>query len=113
VDWVVVHSVVKAQSTTIFVANSRNARLELSAKVPLSLGNLANTSAGLTIRAQSGDVTRFLAEEGLTPMFKLSNIDRSVLALFKRRRVTFGDKSTPAELELPEESELWETATPD
>jgi hypothetical protein len=112
-NWVVVHSLVTAQNTTIFVANSRNARLELSAKVPLSLGNLANPSAGLTIRAQSGDVTRFVAEKGLTPMFKLSNIDRSILALFKKKQITFGGKSDSDEIELPEDRDLWEIARPD
>ena len=93
--WSVVDTLVKADSVTIVVSNSQQASLELSAKTPLAITNLANVEAGLTVNSQQGDMVRFLAAKGLMPLFKLSRIKKSLLAslLVGPRPIYFGGKS--------------------
>jgi hypothetical protein len=78
-QWRLVDTLVKADSATIVVSNSQNAALELSAKVPVTVADLANAEAGLAVNAQRGDVIRFIAARGLSPLFKLSRVKQSLL----------------------------------
>ena len=76
-DWVVVDTLVRAGSATIAVSNSRNAALDLTAKTDVKIANLANLDAGLNMSHQSGDVIQFIAEKGLSPLYKLSRVKQS------------------------------------
>ena len=94
-SWAVVDTLVKAGSVTIVVSSSQRASLELSAKTPVAITNLANVDAGLIVNSQQGDMVRFLAAEGLMPLFKLSRIKKSLLAslLGGPRPIYFGGKA--------------------
>jgi hypothetical protein len=96
-DWGVVDTLVRAKSATIVVSNSHTAALELTAKAPLAVTNLANLDTGLSVNFQKGDMIRFIAAQGLAPLFKLSRAKRSLLErLFGLSRpLTFG-KPAPA-----------------
>lgn len=91
-DWAVVDTLVKADSATIVVSNSQDAGLDLSADVPVTIGDLAKADAGLAVKAQRGDVVRFIAARGLAPLFKLSRVQRPLLTRWfgGGGRITFG-----------------------
>jgi hypothetical protein len=93
-DWSVVDTVVRAGSTTILVSNSRNAKLELKAKTAVEVSNLAKPELGLEVASKKGDVTQFLAEQGLTPLFRLSRFHRSWIEwlLGKPKAIHFGGR---------------------
>jgi hypothetical protein len=112
-DWALVDTLVRAGSATILLSNSRAARLDLRAKAAADLSNLANPELGLGVASQSGDVTQFLAEKGLTPLFRLSKLGRSWIDWLrgKSKTIYFGGPSSakPA----PPEEEILEHAAPD
>lgn len=90
-DWCVVDSVVNADCSTILVANSKRAKLELSSKGPLDITNMANVDANLAVHSQQGDVLRILAADGLAPLFRLSSIKHSLVArIFGGSGIRFG-----------------------
>lgn len=76
-DWVVVDTLVRAGSATIVVSNSRSAALDLTAKADVKMADLANLDAGLNVSHQSGDVIQFIAEKGLSPLYKVSRVKQS------------------------------------
>jgi hypothetical protein len=110
--WSVVDTVVRAGSTTILVSNSQNAKLELRAKAAVEVSNLANPELGLEVLSKIGDVTHFLAEHGLTPMFRLSKFHRSWIDWLKGKPKTihFGG---PSESGLAPEFDVLESINPD
>ncbi len=114
-NWAVVDTVVKANSATIVVSNSHNAALELTAKAPVAATNLANLDTGLTVNSQRGDVIRFLAINGLIPLFKLSRIKKSILSqlLGTRQPIYFGGKAPADPAHLPSGAGVLEAVTPD
>jgi hypothetical protein len=73
----VVDTVMRAGSSTILVSNSRDAKLDLIAKTAVEISNLAKPELGLEVNSKKGDVTMFLAKQGLTPLFHLSAFHRS------------------------------------
>jgi hypothetical protein len=90
-NWSVIDQIVKVDRATILVSNHGNARLELSATKDLKAGavDLAKADAGLSATFKSGDITQFLAEENLNPMFRLSRIKRSLFDWFTGKEPTF------------------------
>jgi hypothetical protein len=96
-DWGVVDTLVRAKSATIVVSNSHSAAIELTAKAPIAVANLANLTTGLSVNVQKGDMIRFIAAKGLAPLFNLSRAKLSLLdRLFGLSRpITFG-KFAPA-----------------
>jgi hypothetical protein len=78
-DWVVVDTVVRVDVATIFVSNSRSAALDLTAETAVTAANLADLKAGLSMNYQRGEVFRFIASEGLTPLFMLSGLKQSII----------------------------------
>ncbi len=74
----VVTEILEAKSATILISNGANARIELSAKSNISPGgiSIADVQAGLSTGYFSNMHTRIIAEEGLTPLFKASNVKR-------------------------------------
>src|SRR5271169_792918 len=77
--WAVVDSLVRAGSATIVISNSSTAALELTANAPIEASSLARMHAGLSVKSQSGDIVRFIAQPGLTPLFRLSRVKPSIL----------------------------------
>ena len=95
VSWSVVDTVVRAGSTTILLANSSEATVELKAKTAIEVSNLAKPELGLELVSKKGDVTQFLAEQGLTPLFQVSRFRRSWIEWLagKPKTVRFGGSS--------------------
>lgn len=87
-NWSVVDTVVRAGCTTILLSNSQNAKLELKAKTAIEASNLAKPDLGLEVVSKKGDVTHFLAEHGLTPLFRLSRFHRSWVEWLQRKPKT-------------------------
>jgi len=114
-DWVVVDTLVRAGSTTILISNSRDAKLELKAKAGIDSLNLAKIDAGITVHAQRGDITKFLGEKGLTPLFRLSRFRRSWVEwlLGKPPTIHFGGTMERSVATTPPDDEVLEAAIPD
>lgn len=106
-EWVVVDTVVRAATTTVLVANSQEASIELGGSVDLARLNLASAEARLHVRSKTGEITHILAERDLMPLFKVSRIRRTWLSkLLPSHKPTFGGKtSTQA---APGSDDLWE-----
>jgi hypothetical protein len=81
-DWVVINTVVEAKCATVLVSSSSEGKVELTAKgnLPPNGLALANADAGLHLSSLQGDVLHFVAQQGLTPMFRVSRIKRGLLA---------------------------------
>jgi hypothetical protein len=116
-DWSVVDTVVRAGSTTVLVSNSQNAKLELRAKAAVEVSSLANPELGLEVVSKNGDVTHFLAEKGLTPLFRVSKFHRSWLEWVrgKPKTIHFGGtsaKGAPPEVDVLESVTLDQLKSP-
>ncbi|MBS0204487.1 MAG: hypothetical protein JSS49_16405 [Planctomycetes bacterium] len=86
-DWFVVNEVVTAQRLTVMISDSTSATIDISVEgnVPVGPIPLAGAGVGLKIERQSGQVTTFLADTGLTPLIGLKRVKRGLLAyLFQR-----------------------------
>lgn len=81
-DWVVINTVVEAKCATVLVSSSSEGKVELTAKGALPPNGLAlaNADAGLHLSSIQGDVLHFVAQRGLTPLFRVSRIKRGLLA---------------------------------
>jgi hypothetical protein len=113
--WSVVDTLVKAERATILVSNSNHATLELTAKTQVAISNLADAETGLTVSSQQGDIIRFLAAKGLTPLFKLSRLKKSLIdtLIGGPRPIYFGGK-VPEQAVLPYSGEdLLEMVAPE
>jgi hypothetical protein len=113
-EWTLVDTIVEAATATIIVSNSESGALELIAKTPVQLSELASVDAELTLSSQSGDIIRFIAAKGLTPLFRLSRVKKSLLAsLFGGSKpITFGGAPAESRLVLPAD-EVFETVAPE
>lgn len=79
-QWVLVDTVIEVKRATILISCSARSQIELSAKAPLkALSSLTDARAGLSVTAESGEVTRILAASGLRPLFRVSRIKRAFL----------------------------------
>jgi hypothetical protein len=112
IGWSVVDTVIRAGSSTILVSNSHNAKLELKAKTAVEISNLAKPELGLEVSSKQGDITLFLADQGLTPLFRLSMFHRSWMEwlLGKPETIHFGG---PMAKELPPNDEVLQHVAPD
>lgn len=79
-DWninlVVVTEVVVADSATILISNSSNAKIELKAKAELNVSSVGITSADLDINPafSHGLSTEIIASSGITPLFRARKV---------------------------------------
>ena len=98
--WAVVDTVVEADATTIMVANSNDAVIELAANAPVQVTDLVRLDAGFAVSSQSGDVIRFVAAKGLTPLFRLSRTKASLLSRLVggSKAIVFGGPGQSAKL---------------
>lgn len=75
-DWLVVTELVRAKSATIIIANSSNATLELKANANVGSPTLKLTdlSLGLMVAKEKGSTLKYIAQEGLTPLYRVMGI---------------------------------------
>ena len=113
-SWGVIDTLVRADSATIVVSNSQSAALELTAKAPVAVTNLANLEAGLSVNLQRGEIIRFIAAKGLAPLFRLSRVKQSLLSTLLGRSapITFGGVSSEDSMEQLLEDGLFEAVAP-
>ena len=113
--WAVIDTLVHAESATIVVSNSGSASLDLTAKVPVTLANLANLDTGLSANSQTGEMIQFIAAKGLTPMFGLSRVKQSLLSKFlgNSSGITFGGASTDEPAEASTDETVLEPVAPE
>lgn len=85
-SWVVINTVVEAESATIMVSNSTTSKIEIGANANLPPGSaaLADANIGLRVTSQTGDVMNILAAKSLTPMFRVSRIKQGLIAKIQR-----------------------------
>jgi hypothetical protein len=114
-NWSIVDTVVKASSATIIVSNSQSASIELTAKTPLLITNLANAETGLTLNSQRGDVIRFISVDGLMPLFKLSRLKKSFLSKMLRTQgsIYFGGNVSDGSACFKSDNGVLEAVAPD
>ena len=112
--WSVVDTLVKVNRATILVSNSHDAKLELTANSPVAIAHLANAEVGLAVNSQQGDIVRFLAAKGLTPMFRLSRLKKSLLAslLGTGQVIHFGGKLPDETAENLSAEDIFEAVAP-
>lgn len=81
-DWVVVTEVFKANRATILIANSKEARLSFVVRGDLEPGriSLAGANAKLGVESQSGDLTKVVAESGLTLLYQMAWLRKAWLS---------------------------------
>ncbi len=82
VDWCVVTELLTADRLTVLVSDSKDSKVELAANGKVPVGGpapLASVNGSLSVIAQKGEVTSVLAEAGLSPLFRVSRIKRSLL----------------------------------
>ena len=74
INWVIVTEVVKADSSTIIIGNSKQGKIELKANTNVNQSGLANLQANFTTIHHQNIATQFITETELTPLFKLMGI---------------------------------------
>jgi hypothetical protein len=78
-NWVVIDRLVAAHTTTVLIAHSDSAEVVLGATAAIdSLLSLADSSLDLHVKSARGEVVRYLAATGLTPMFGASRLTASL-----------------------------------
>ncbi|HOY31449.1 MAG TPA: hypothetical protein PKW80_06190 [Bacteroidales bacterium] len=99
-DWAVITELVTADSATIIISSSQDAKIELKAKADISTAKLDIADASLNLEcAFSKDLyTKIVAEQGITPLFKMKKIRSSIFTdpVFKTRMLRPMDLMTPA-----------------
>jgi hypothetical protein len=79
--WVIITELYKADSATILISQTANAKIEIKASASTGVGNIsiADFSLGLSRQSSQGLGYQILAEKGLTPKFKLMGTKRRLL----------------------------------
>lgn len=97
-DSLIVTELVEAATATIIISNSSSGKLELKAKADAGTQNLKLTdvSLGLSVAREQGSTIKFIAENGLTPLYRVMGIRTPFLG-----KTFFGTKG--GEEEQPEE----------
>lgn len=75
-DWLIITQLVEADTATIIISNSSNGSLDLKAKASVAAGDLKLTDAslGLTVAKEKGSTLKYIAQSGLTPLYRLMGI---------------------------------------
>lgn len=109
-DWVIITQLVEAVSATIVISNSSNNKLELKASANVGTMNLKLTDAslGLTIAKETGSSIKMLAQQGITPLYRMMGIRHPLFGkvqvgargVVKAQKESFGYQNfDPAEVE--------------
>lgn len=81
-EWVVITELIAADSSTILISNSNNARVEIKAKADVPGLNIASADAGLGVAFESGMHTTLVAKNGLTPLFNVAKLESPGTGIF-------------------------------
>jgi hypothetical protein len=75
-DWLIVTQLIESEAGTILISNSSNGKLELKAKADAGTQNLKLTdvSLGLTVAREQGSTIKVIAQEGLTPLYRVMGL---------------------------------------
>lgn len=97
--WVVITELVLAESATILISNSKNAKIELKANANIDAKKLDIADAKFDFGAtfSKGLDTKILAQSGLTPLFKIMALKSRIFLppVFKSRGIQAFDLVTP------------------
>lgn len=98
-EYFVIIELVKAENTTILISSGRDSRVVLHASNALRTQgiNLANAGANFSARQSQHVSTEMISERGLTPLFRLARLKRSLFS------TKFG-----ADEESHDDDEQWE-----
>jgi hypothetical protein len=80
-DWVVVTGLVRSDAASVLISSGGTAQLDLATSADLAAAgvvNLASLTADVRVVHSSNVGTRFIAAEGLTPLFRASGIRRTL-----------------------------------
>jgi hypothetical protein len=81
-EWVVITELIAADSSTILISNSNNARVEIKANADVPGLNIASADARLGVAFESGMHTSLVAKNGLTPLFNVAKLESSGTGIF-------------------------------
>lgn len=99
-SWSVITELVQAETATILISNAANGKIELKANANVSAPaiDIADASFNLSGQYVRGLDTMIIAEEGLTPLFKIMGIKTRFFMppTFKTRGIRALDLLTPA-----------------
>ncbi len=75
-SWLIVTHLIVADSATIIIADKGNSSIDLHAKAAVGAGQLkiTDSSLGLTVARETGSTVNFIAQNGLTPMYKVMGL---------------------------------------
>ncbi len=78
--WVVITELVEAQTATILISNSKDAKIELKANANINLPKLdiADAKLDLGYTSSKGMDTKIISQSGLSPLFKVKGIRTSI-----------------------------------
>jgi hypothetical protein len=103
-DYLIITQLVVADTATIIISNSSNVHLDLqaSANAQVAALKLTDASLGLTIVRQEGSSMHYLAEKGLTPLYRVMGVRRPFWWWGKNSLDTKGyaPETTPGDEEL-------------
>ena len=97
--WVVITELVEAESATVLISNSSNAKIELKAKGNINAPtiDIADAEAEFTATFYKGMDTKIIAEKGLTPLLKVKGIKTRIFSKphFELKGIHPSDLLTP------------------
>lgn len=75
-EWLIVTELIESDAATIIIANSSSASLDLKASAAVGTAGLKLTDAslGLSVAKETGSTLKYIAEGGLTPLYRLMGI---------------------------------------
>jgi len=92
-DWVIITELIEAGNATIIISNSSNGTLELkvNADTVTDKLSLTNASLALSVIREEGSTLKYIAQDGLTPLYRVMGIQHPFL-----RKLSFGVKGSRA-----------------
>ncbi len=87
-DWLIITHLITVDTATIIISNNEKGSLDLkaSANVGGSALNLTNASLGLCVAREVGNTYKYIAQNGLTPFYRVMGIKQPWLALFNSQQ---------------------------
>lgn len=81
-SWVIITELATADSATIIISNSSNGNLDLKANAQAGPANLKLTdvSLGLSVARERGSSLKYIAQHGLTPLYRVMGIRHPVFS---------------------------------
>lgn len=79
--WVIITELIVAESATILISNTSSGKIELKANAKIDLPNIdiADATFNFSTLFSRGLVTNIIANEGLTPLFKIMGMKTNIL----------------------------------